>query len=60
MTSAVGVMIAATTRIITVAYLLLARINSGVIIPNFDRIKINIGNKNTIPQPNDRVAIVDR
>ena len=59
-TSAVGVIMAAMIRIITMAYLLLAFMNAGVISPNFDRINIKIGSKKTIPHPNVNVAIVDK
>lgn len=58
--SAEGVMIAARTKIMTMAYLLLAFKNAGVINPNFDKIKINMGRRNTKPQPMLKVAIVDK
>lgn len=59
-TSAVGVTTAATIKMITAAYLLVERINAGVMIPNLDRIKITTGNWKITPEPIVNVATEDR
>lgn len=58
--SGVGVTIAAITKMMIKAYRLVDFINFGVITPTFDKMKITIGNSNTIPVPNDIVAIEER
>jgi len=58
--SGVGVTIAAMIRISTAAYLLEERMNAGVMTPNFDRIKIMIGNSKMIPDPMVNVATVEK
>ena len=58
--SGVGVTIAAIISMITVAYLLDDLINSGVIIPSFERIKIIIGSSKVIAAPMVSVATTEK
>src|SRR5690606_24519386 len=60
MISAVGVIIAAMIKMITMAYRRLARMKWWVMMPMLDKIKISIGNRNIIQQPSVIVAIVDK
>src|ERR1700689_4174309 len=55
--SGVGVMIAAATVIITIAYLKFFSKNFGVTIPNSERIKIRTGSSNTRPSPSRIIKV---